>query len=676
MAANKNIPNVTVLDEGPDLLLANRFRPLFDQRLPHLSRPDAEAVAVADELGNEELFFCLLCGPEAYIRHDTLLELAERTPRRIRLPHAAGAVRRKDGKHVYAIIFDQAKARPLSQFYGDKPVPEKDLTLKILPSIVTCLTDMNQRSLCHREIRPDTILVGAEGEVILDQCVIGLPGESQPFVYEPLQTCMSTPGARGAGSPTDDVYALGVTALSLAVGHLQSDRLTREEVVNGKIQQGTYQFLLRRRKFSSALQSFFAGTLADRSRQRWTLEDLKAWAGGHWDMPRPSSGSPRAARPIQFKGRDIFCPDLLAWAFHDAPEDAATAILNQRTEKWIRNVVEDNQAADAVANARRIHELASVTENVDIHETVARACLALDPRGPMRFRSLVLSPSGLAGAIWHSFISNDQTMQDDLGRLLSSPLLVDWQGTGTRRVRTALPAFVTNTIKTIMVERGKPGFGLERLLYETLPWAPCLAESVRQSIARTPADLLLALDRLSATDPKKCLEIDKHMAGFILAKDKSAEGPVRSLSFPHPTESEALTARADLLAYTQRNFFPPPLVNLSLAIGAAVRPTMDVIQSRVRRMVIVQKIEAQSKTGDISALIRDLNLAQTLKQDKEEFKGARERLETIERLIEIASSNGRAQAILAQKRGYRYAKLFSMSVSFLTVFYFSMVELL
>lgn len=676
MAKKDNTPKITLVDERNGLVLGDRFEIDPSRPLHHLSIPGAQACTVHDALGNSEEFYCLLCEPGVYVRHDMIRALAEVNPRRLRLPHVASTIRLKDGRHFFAIIFDNAQARPATEFYGKEIVPERDLVQSILPAAIQCLLDMNTKTLCHRAIRPENVLITPQGDALLDQCIVHLPGEQQPEYCEPVLSALAIPGGRGEGVPADDYFALGATALHLVSGKQPGSNLSETELQAKRIVRGSYTTLVDRRKFSSAIQALLAGTLADEAHRRWNTEDMKAWAAGHWDMPRPTTGGRRAPRPFFFMSRDYHSPELLAWAFQEHPVEAAIAIQTRRVEKWIRNVLEDNQAADLVENSAGMYEETEEEATSETYELVTRVCFALDPNGPLRYRNLVITPSGIAGALWSAFAERDEERLSDLEWLMKSTLLSHWQATGSRTVRTALPLFVTTTIKSIMVERERPGFGLERVLYEMLPQTACLEECVRAANPVTPGDLLLAMDRLAEKDPAAGLTIGRHMAGFIMAKDKGAETTVRAISAHHPGKAEELTSIGDLLAYLQRNYLRISAPHLTRALGDALKPASGQISSRLRRMVITEKVEALSSGGDLTAMVKELDVKATLARDAAEKIAATERLEAIDRLIDIASSNGVAQNLLAKKRGYRYARLFSMSVSFLTVFYFAMIEMI
>ena len=82
------------------------------------------------------------------------------------------------------------------------------------------------------------------------------------------------------------------------------------------------------------------------------------------------------------------------------------------------------------------------------------------------------------------------------------------------------------------------------------------------------------------------------------------------------------------------------------------------------------------KRGDLAALLAELDLLNTLDQDRDEFHNALVYYNHLENVISQLSEFGPGQRALAIRRGYRYAQMFSMSVCFLTVFYFSMEAIL
>lgn len=662
-----------IIDNGHGLVLAGRYVIQVDQMLSDLSRPDAKACAVKDKQDPDADLFALLAPPESFVRHDMLGVLLEKPLKRVRGPQAAGVLHLNNGSHVYAVVFNHRSARPLQK--GNDKVRETDFMTTVVPGLVPAMLELQQRGLVHRSIRPDTVLLTRGGDVILDQCLIGLPGFYQPYAFEPLSTQLTQQTGRGDGIFADDVFAFAVTAFQMLTGEPPARNVKPDELFRQRVLSGSYDVVLRRRKFATPIQVLFAGCLRDEEGRRWTHDDLNRWMNGIFDMPRPSGGGRRATRPFIFRDKEVFSPQLLAQEMHRHPEDAVPLILNGRVEKWLRNVLVDEPGADIV---RRGLELVTQTKSITVEEKsdlVCRSILALDPTGPIRFRSVNCSASGLAGGLWHAYVGNESNWRDDFARLFGSSLLDEWLRVGGRAVRAGLPANILSRIRAVTKESGRLGFGVERALYELLQRQPCLGPEVMSDIPRTPGELMAALDRKLAADGNAEFALAAHPTAFLAAHDRRLERSVRSV----PTDNrgtESLVKLARFVAELQEVHHPGPVPGVTRAFAAALGPVTRKLQSRVRRMVLEKKIESLVKRGDLGALLSELDLLQTLEQDETEFHQAVAQYNHLENLIKQLSEFGPGQRALAMHRGYRYAQMFSLSVCFLTIFYFSMEALL
>ena len=75
------------------------------------------------------------------------------------------------------------------------------------------------RGITHRGIRLDNVFQSAPGQpVVLGAAWAAPPAMAQPALFEPPYSAMCLPAGRGDGSIADDVYALGVLLLCLALG--------------------------------------------------------------------------------------------------------------------------------------------------------------------------------------------------------------------------------------------------------------------------------------------------------------------------------------------------------------------------------------------------------------------------------------------------------------------------
>lgn len=205
-----------IIDDGHGLILEGRFLIQVDQPLSELSRPDAQACMVKDKQDPDADLYALLTPPDTFVRNDMLAVLQEKPLKRMRCPQASGILRLGNGKHVGAIVFNHRSAQPILK--GTAKVREADLMTAIVPGLVPAMTEMQQRGMVHRSIRPATILVTRGGDILLDQCLVGLPGIHQPPAFEPIGIQLAQPTGRGDGLSGDDVFAFAVSVFQMLTG--------------------------------------------------------------------------------------------------------------------------------------------------------------------------------------------------------------------------------------------------------------------------------------------------------------------------------------------------------------------------------------------------------------------------------------------------------------------------
>ncbi len=204
-----------------------------------------------------------------------------------------------------------------------------------------------------------------------------------------------------------------------------------DELYAQRVLRGSYDVLLKRRKFATAIQVMFAGSLRDEDDRRWTHDDLNRWMNGIFDMPRPSGGGRRATRPFIFRDAEFFAAASRP-GDPEEPEDAVALILNGRVEKWLRNILVDEAGLTSFGVALNWfpdevgHEGGEGGSGLPIHSGARSG-------GPIRYRSVNCTSSGLAGGLWHAFTSNDADWRDDFARLVNSSLLDEWLRVGGRR---------------------------------------------------------------------------------------------------------------------------------------------------------------------------------------------------------------------------------------------------
>src|SRR5689334_8179996 len=100
-----------------------------------------------------------------------------------------------------------------------RPWSEAELLGQVLAPAVKALQFLEARGVTHRAIRLNNLFRATPGaSVVLGQGWAAPPASEQPAIYEPPYSAMCLACGRGDGSIADDVYALGVVLVALALG--------------------------------------------------------------------------------------------------------------------------------------------------------------------------------------------------------------------------------------------------------------------------------------------------------------------------------------------------------------------------------------------------------------------------------------------------------------------------
>ena len=192
------------------------------------------------------------------------------------------------------------------------------------------LEHLHERGMTHRGIRPDNVFQTAPGQpIVLGTAWTAPPAMAQPALFEPPYSAMCLPAGRGDGSIADDVYALGVLLLCLALGRTplaQLDDAVRSSAASWRL--GTYAALAGDERLPPIVGDLVRGMLAEDPEHRPTPTLLldPASARGRRVAARPPR---RAQRPIDLGGGEVWDARSLAYALAIEPDQALNAVARQ-----------------------------------------------------------------------------------------------------------------------------------------------------------------------------------------------------------------------------------------------------------------------------------------------------------------------------------------------------------
>ncbi|HEX4171864.1 MAG TPA: hypothetical protein VHY82_05230, partial [Acetobacteraceae bacterium] len=423
------------------------------------------------------------------------------------------------GGACYAICL--APPGPSVQGRG-RPWPEAELLACVLRPAARVLEALSTRGVTHRGIRLDNVFQVAPGQpVVLGTAWTAPPGVAQPALFEPPYSAMCLPSGRGEGAIADDVYALGVLLLCLALGHPPLEQLDAASIIRRKLELGTYAALAGDERLPPVISDLVRGMLAEDPAHRPTPTLLldPATARGRRVA---AQGPRRAQRPLSMAGTDVWDTRSLALALATEPNQAVQDLRSGVVEQWLRRSLGDSQVAARVEELvhHRSFDMAP-GDGRDDAELPMRAVAVIDPLAPLCWRGVALWPDGIGPALAVAQATAPETL-DRLQEIVLRQEVANWAAQRPDRCDATMLRADARQQHSWVRQRGQAGSAAS-LIYLLNPLLPCASPLLAKHwVARLP-DLLPALEDVAGdvagqTDRRQTDPVDTHVAAFIAAR--------------------------------------------------------------------------------------------------------------------------------------------------------------
>jgi len=502
------------------------------------------------------------------------------------------------GKAGYFVICHTPPGMPLAAQLH--PWPEAALLEQFLRPAALVLEQLQASGLTHRAIRLNNLFQAGPGHpVVLGQAWAAPPAMHQPAVYEPPYSGACLPAGRGAGTTADDVYALGIALLSLALGRVPLAELDEVTVVRRKLERGSYAALAAEERLPPAITDLVRGMLAEDPEHRPTPTLLldPAAARGRRVAARP----PRhAQRPLTIAGTPTWDARTLANAIAVEPEQGLHALRNGTAELWLRRELGDAGLASRIEDLlrHRLGETGAEETRSDAILTM-RAVSLLDPLAPLCWRGLNMWPDGL-GPVLAAAQDSDPSSMTKLEELIVTEAISQWAGGRPDRCDFPMLRVEARQNRAWLTTRGLAG-GLPRLLYALNPLLPCLSPLTATRWVARLTEVLPALEEAVAANPK-LRPIDPHIAAFIAARtERGLDGELNALSAPKAAIAESAQYR--LLAQMQARLHRQPLPALAAWLAEQTRPMVQQWYNRARRVELEQRLGELAQSGLLAPML-------------------------------------------------------------------------
>ncbi len=474
---------------------------------------------------------------------------------------------------------------------------EAELLECLLRPVARVLERLEARGVTHRAIRPDNVFQSAPGQkVILGQGWAAPPAALQPALFEPPYSAMCLPCGRGEGSIADDVYALGVLMVVLALGLTPLATLDTAGVIRRKLELGSFAALAGETRLPSAVADLARGMLAEDPEHRPAPSLLLNPAAARARrLAAPLRKRP--ASPVRVGAWSAWDTRALAHAIAAHPDSGVAALRGGAIDAWLRRDLGETALAAKIEEAVRVRPAGEFAQRADTL-LLLRAVALLDPLAPLCWRGLALWPDGLGPAL-AAADRQEGTASEALREIIAAEIVIHWM---TVRGRGDITRAITETRQRRAILRA--GVGRRRLVYALNPLLACDSKLLGGHVVVHAKDLVPALDKQADRLEPGARLMDLDIAAFIAARSEQkvhAELAVLALGEKGAMTAEAARTGLQLFAALQQGGVPFPA--LARRLVAAPDVLLAGWQSTVKRRELAARLAKLAEAGELAPIL-------------------------------------------------------------------------
>ena len=645
--------------------------------LPQLDSPSAKAYAVEDRRDLSHKLYALICTPGLPTRIDVMTS--------IRGEELEGLVPLAEwdtvdwpllGEKTMALIYERPKGGRIMDAIesGSHNLNEYEFPRRIIDPLVRAVKSMSSVDRTHRAIRPTNVFFmdDALQVVALGDCASSPSGFDQPMMFEPIDRSMTSPGGRGKGTLADDIYALGATLVVLVLGYNPVGRISDEDLLTLKMEQGSYAAICGNARLPIALLEPLRAMLNDTVYERWGLEELTGWLEGHKQPSLKQIPVERSDFPYLFEGNSFYSPRTLSRYLSRHRKTAMTVITDDNLIGWLRKGVEDANRADGIIATVKTAALHKDEAQGTDEYVIAKGCMVLDPQAPIRYKGFTFMPDGFAAALAVEFLHRGEVkipleiLKIGLPQIWYSMQRSVFAGTSVQQEEFATLAGYLSL--------DDPGFGFERCLYEGNETLPCQSEIISKDYVYQIEELLPALDAASNKADPKIKPMDRHVAAFIAARFEEDIHPhLKALAAQ--VEETATIGMLSLLAFLQWKLRISALYGLSSWVGGLLGPAINTYHSRTTRHEIEKEIPHLVRKGSLPELFDLIDNADNRRSDAEGFEEAAQEYAEAEYEVREIEDAGSERHSKAERQGKQTAAVISVVMATIVLSVLTIIEM-
>ncbi|MGE5517115.1 MAG: hypothetical protein ACM31D_15010 [Bacteroidota bacterium] len=653
---------------GPPGVLRDRYVVRSNQPLPDLSTPNAEAFVAEDKRDAKRQLYALICRPDLPPRVNIMRAFkGMQSPGQMQLVEWGAMNWAPAGRQCMTVIYERPIGKRLMANLRSEchRIDEYNITAKVVEPLVGAIRELSQRGVTHRSIRATNLFFMDEGgdRIALGDCVTAPPAFDQPLVFETIEAGMANNVARGSGTYSDDLYALGVTLIFVYLGRNPVGHMDDETLLKMKIQLGSYNTLVGDERLPLAMVELLRGLLCDDPDQRWDVEALDLWLSGRRLSPLQPRHEKRAARGFPFNGKEYGNCRELAVAMAKNWEAAIPPVLEGKLELWLRRAVEDKDRAQVVSDMVRMVLNGGAERKVVTDQMLCKVLMLLDPTAPIRYKGFNAMPDGVGTALAAIMAQKGDT------RLVAEVINREVPKLWFEARKYYLPdnSLMEGNFRELKGYLGQTGlgFGLERCLYEMNDALPCQSPLIGEEYITELKELLPALNAAAKRTDTKQLPVDRHVAAFMGARARSdIDRNLLQLSDPDP--ARAFMALLNLFAVFQYRLGPEQLPALSAWIGTLAAPAIAAFHSRDKRKELEKEMAKLVRRGSVVEIYNLLENPGERDKDHNDFAWAQAQYMAADDEVKRVLNNEEDRAKEAVRIGKQTAAVTGILIALIT----------
>lgn len=547
------------------------------------------------------------------------------------------------------------------------PLSEDELSESIIEPCYRIFEAFSLRGLTYRSLRTTNIFLTEKGRrnLIMGHCLNYYPAYQQPALFEPIESALTMPCARGEGTIGDDLYSLGVLIAVMTLGYHPFHDKSEEEVVEQKLKSGSFGAIVGNSKVTVALLEPLKGLLIDDPHERWTLKDLKSWIDGRRLNARQPVVPKRATRPFSFEGNDYYYLNTLLLSIMRNANKGMAVFKNPSFHHWLkRSLGHENLSLELEAQ----HEALMKNSGGGTPEKLtSRILMNVNPILPIFFKGLSFQIKGVGPALAYFFDKSDN--RQITAEAIGSRLPTHWIGAQKKVLphNTKMLDFFERAPRTLASK--DLGQGIERALYDLNPHYPCISPLFKDIAVLNVDSLLLTLEEIAPNNIGKTEPYDRHILAFIASRGRAiGEGLVgtfkRDISGQNPALA-VLRLYAQHQKQMQKKNIATHLPNLAKWILSYSSQGVASYYNLERQKSVEKQLENLTADGNLQAL---LDVADNLilhLQDKHEYNDARKFFHEVSSFIGMLEDEKKHIDKISFLIGSRIAAIISTGIAVL-----------